>query len=65
MFFIHSQCLSDEFAQNLVAHPVGLAYDLVQQFAQMLRNRTGELLDPWLAQVQAAIFPNSSPFPLE
>lgn len=31
---------------------VGLAYDLVQQFAQMLRNRTGELLDAWLAQVE-------------
>jgi transposase len=31
---------------------VDLAYDLVQQFAQMLRNRTGELLDAWLAQVE-------------
>jgi transposase len=27
---------------------VGLAYDLVQQFAQMLRTRTGEHLDAWL-----------------
>ncbi len=31
---------------------VDLAYDLVQQFAQMLRTRTGELLDAWLAQVE-------------
>jgi transposase len=30
---------------------VGLAYDLVQQFAQMLRTRTGEHLDAWLDQV--------------
>jgi transposase len=34
-------------------HPeVDLAYDLVQQFAQMLRTRTGEHLDAWLAQVE-------------
>jgi transposase len=31
---------------------VDLAYDLVQQFAQMLRTRTGECLDAWLAQVE-------------
>jgi hypothetical protein len=36
-------------------HPeVDLAYDLVQQFVQMLRNRTGELLDTWLVQVQSS-----------
>jgi transposase len=29
---------------------VDLAYDLVQQFAQMLRTRTGENLDAWLEQ---------------
>ena len=30
------------------AHPeIDLAYDLVQQFAQMLRTRTGEQLDAW------------------
>jgi len=28
-----------------------LAYELVQQFARMLRTRTGEKLDDWLAQV--------------
>ena len=30
---------------------VDLTYDLVQQFAQMLRTRTGEKLDAWLAKV--------------
>jgi transposase len=34
-------------------HPeVDQAYALVQQFAQMLRTRTGELLDDWLRQVK-------------
>ena len=33
---------------------VDLAYDLVQQFAQMLRGRVGERLDAWLAQVQSS-----------
>ena len=33
-------------------HPeTDLAYELVQQFARMLRTRTGEKLDDWLAQV--------------
>ncbi len=36
-------------------HPeIDLAYDLVQQFAQMLRTRTGEQLDAWLEQVRAS-----------
>ena len=35
------------------AHPeIDLASDLVQQFAQMLRTRTGEQLDAWLEQVR-------------
>ncbi|MEO6893360.1 MAG: transposase [Ktedonobacteraceae bacterium] len=34
------------------SHPeVELAYDLVQQFARMLRTRTGEHLETWLAKV--------------
>ncbi len=34
------------------SHPeVNQTYDLVQQFAQMLRTRTGEQLDTWLAKV--------------
>lgn len=37
------------------AHPESdLAYDLVEQFAQMLRTRTGEQLDAWLEQVRAS-----------
>lgn len=36
-------------------HPeIDLAYDLVQQFARMLRTRTGEQLDAWLEQVRAS-----------
>ncbi|GHO63938.1 hypothetical protein KSC_028300 [Ktedonobacter sp. SOSP1-52] len=33
---------------------VKLAYELVQQFAQMLRTRTGEQLDDWLCRVKAS-----------
>jgi len=37
------------------SHPeVELAYYLVQQFAQMLRTRTGEQLDAWLEQIRAS-----------
>ena len=36
-------------------HPeIDLAYDLVQQFARMLRTRTGEQLDDWLEKVRAS-----------
>jgi len=36
-------------------HPeIDLAYDLVEQFARMLRTRTGEQLDDWLEQVRAS-----------
>jgi transposase len=36
-------------------HPeIDLAYDLVQQFAQMLRTRTGEQLDAWLEKVRTS-----------
>lgn len=39
-------------------HPeVDLAYKLVQQFAQMLRTRTGEQLDTWLALVADSHIP--------
>jgi transposase len=44
-------------------HPeVDRAYDLVQQFAQMLRTRTGEHLDAWLAQVQSSKLPELQSF---
>jgi transposase len=39
-------------------HPeVDQAYDLVQQFVQMLRSRTGEHLDAWLEQVERSNLP--------
>jgi transposase len=41
---------------------VELAYDLVQQFAQMLRERLGERLDGWLAQVQSSELPELQSF---
>ena len=41
---------------------VDLAYDLVQQFVQMLRNRTGDLLDAWLAQVAESNLPELQSF---
>ena len=41
---------------------VDLAYDLVQQFAQMLRRRTGEYLDAWLAQAQSSKLPDLQSF---
>lgn len=43
-----------QFVNARQSHPeVGMAYDLVQQFAQMLRTRTGEQLDVWLEKVRA------------
>jgi transposase len=41
---------------------VNLAYDLVQQFAQMLRSRRGESLDAWLAQVENSNLPELQSF---
>ncbi len=41
---------------------VDLAYDLIQQFAQMLRNRTGALLDTWLSQVESSKLPELQSF---
>ena len=44
-------------------HPeVDLAYDLVQQFAQMLRTRIGEHLDAWLDQVERSKLPELQSF---
>ena len=44
-------------------HPeVDLAYELVQQFARRLRNRRGELLDAWLAQVASSNLPELQSF---
>jgi transposase len=41
---------------------VNLAYELVQQFAQMLASRTGESLDAWLAQVENSNLPELQSF---
>ena len=41
---------------------VDLAYDLVQQFAQMVRARTGEHLDVWLDQVANSKLPELQSF---
>ena len=41
---------------------VDLAYDLVQQFSQMLRTRTGERLDAWLDQVANSHLPELQSF---
>jgi transposase len=41
---------------------VDLAYDLVQQFARMLRTRTGENLDAWLDQVDKSGLPELQSF---
>ena len=41
---------------------VDRAYDLVQQFALMLRTRTGEHLDAWLTRVQSSKLPELQSF---
>lgn len=44
-------------------HPeVDRAYDLVQQFVQMLHTRTGEHLDAWLDQVERSDLPELQSF---
>lgn len=45
-------------------HVVVGAYDLVQQFAQMVRTRTGEHLDAWLVQVVDSQIPELQSFTL-
>jgi transposase len=39
-----------------------VAYELVQQFARMLRTRTGEKLDAWLTQVADSQIPELGSF---
>ncbi len=47
------------------SHPeVDRTYDLVQQFAQMLRPRTGERLDAWLTEVSESPLPELQSFAL-
>ncbi len=52
LFLRRSENLEADEQETLIMlrqlHPeIDLAYDLVQQFAQMLRTRTGEQLDAW------------------
>jgi len=59
--------LDEEEQQTLLqlrlSHPeVELAYDLVQQFAQMLRNRPGENLDVWLSAARESQIPELRSF---
>ncbi|GAC1656209.1 MAG: ISL3 family transposase [Ktedonobacteraceae bacterium] len=59
LFLLRPEKLKTEEQETLTQlrhlHPeVNLAYELVQQFAQMLRTRTGEKLDDWLAQVSTS-----------
>lgn len=59
LFLRRSEDLEADEQQHLstlrTLHPeIDLAYDLVQQFAQMLRTRTGERLDDWLCRVRAS-----------
>lgn len=43
---------------------LGLAYDLVQEFAKIVRTRTGEDLDAWLAKALASQIPEFQSFVL-
>ena len=57
LFLRRPEELSAEDQETLVLlrslHPeIDQAYELVQQFAQMLRTRTGERLDDWLCHVK-------------
>jgi transposase len=59
LFLRRSEELSAEEQETLLMlrslhAEVNQAYELVQQFAQILRTRTGEYLDPWLEQARAS-----------
>jgi hypothetical protein len=56
LFLRRSEELSTDEQETLITlrhlHPeIDLSYDLVQQFAHMLRTRTGEQLDTWCEHV--------------
>jgi transposase len=59
LFLRRSEELEADEQETLITlrhlHPeIDLAYKLIQQFAQMLRTRTGEQLDAWLENVRAS-----------
>jgi transposase len=66
-FFVEPPKLSGEEQETLLMlrqfHPeVDLTYDLVQQFAQMLRERLGERLERWLTQLNQSRIPERQSF---
>jgi transposase len=46
--------MRDTYPAPAASPELNQAYELVQQFAHMLRTRTGENLEGWLAQVRAS-----------
>ena len=67
LFLRRPEKLSGEEQEALLMlrqfHPeVDLAYDLVQQFTQMLRERQGECLDDWLMPVNRSNLPELQAF---
>jgi transposase len=67
LFLARSEQLDAEEQESVCQlrqiHPeVNLVYDLVQEFAQMLRTRTGEKLDTWLAKAEASQIPELRSF---
>jgi transposase len=69
LFLRRSEALKTDEQETLIMlrqlHPeIDLAYDLVQQFAQMLRTRTGEHLDAWLVKASASQIPELQSFSL-
>jgi transposase len=69
LFLRRSEELETDEQETLIMlrhlHPeVDLACDLVQQFARMLRTRTGEQLDSWLEKVRTSQIPELQSFVL-
>lgn len=69
LFLHRSQQLDADEQETLMQlrqlHPeADVAYQLVQQFAHLLRTRTGEKLDDWLAQVRQSQIPELQSFVL-
>jgi transposase len=67
LFLRRPEQLTAEEQADLLAlrqtHPeVNHTYDLVQQFTRMLRTRTGEQLDTWLAKVAESRIPELQSF---
>ena len=70
LFLRRPETLTPEEQADLLtlrqSHPeVDQAYDLVEQFVQMLRTRSGEQLDTWLAKVAESQIPEFQSFLLD